>query len=48
MEGRPEVGCSGLRAALVSRRWSGVGETDPSTRKVGHKLLLQVTCLFFF
>lgn len=29
MEGRPEVGCSGLRAALASRRCSEVGESDP-------------------
>lgn len=29
MEGRPEVGCSGLRAALASRRQSEVEESDP-------------------
>lgn len=29
MEGRSEVDCSGLRAAVASRRWSEVEESDP-------------------
>lgn len=29
MEGRPEVGCSGLSAALAARRWSEVEESVP-------------------
>lgn len=36
VERRTEVGFSGLRVALASRRGSGVGETDPGKRKVGH------------
>lgn len=36
---RPKGGCSGLRDALASRRWSRIGESDPDKRKVGHKIL---------
>lgn len=39
MGARPKGGCSGLRDALASRRWSGIGESDPDKRKVGHKIL---------
>lgn len=48
MGARPTGGCSGLRDALASRRWSGIGESDPDKRKVGDKVLFLMTCLFLF
>lgn len=30
---KPKSGCFGLRAALASSRWSGIGESDPDRGK---------------
>lgn len=46
--GMPKGGCSGLRAALASKRWSGLGQSDPDRRELGHKVLFLITCLSLF
>lgn len=48
MGARPKGGCSGLKDVLASRRWSGIGESDPDKRRVGHKVHFLMTFLFLF
>lgn len=44
----PKGGCFGLRTVLASKRWSGLGQSDPDKRELGHKALFLITCLSLF